>query len=286
MTSIVTALTAVAALVYTNQTLRLTEQGQYTDRSVKAVEQLGKQGPDQLYARLGGVNSLRLLMRDSPEEQLGVVKVLTAFIRSAAPRPPGGTCPGTEPAADVQGALDVLNSRDRDLIEPHGRPVIDLSGTCLRRADLSNADLRSAALTGADLSQATMRDADLSGANLRAALLRTTDLVRANLTEVYLRDADLTGVNLSDAALFKATLSDAKLDDAYLTGADLADVSLTRAYLAGANLLGADLRRSYLDEADLTGVDLRGADLTGAAHNSGTRVDGVITDENTFGTWW
>lgn len=63
---------------------------------------------------------------------------------------------------------------------------LDLRGTNLRYANLSNVDL-----SGADLRYADLRGANLSGANLSGANLRYADL----------RYADLSGVNLSNADL-------------------------------------------------------------------------------------
>jgi hypothetical protein len=60
VTSLITATTAVGALVFTGLSLNatrdqisITEQGQFTDRFSRAVDQLGQQGPDRLHGRLG-----------------------------------------------------------------------------------------------------------------------------------------------------------------------------------------------------------------------------------------
>jgi hypothetical protein len=44
-------------------------QAQYTDRYIKAVEQVGQQGPDKLQVRLGGIYAIERLTRDSPRDQ-------------------------------------------------------------------------------------------------------------------------------------------------------------------------------------------------------------------------
>ncbi|MEV4317828.1 hypothetical protein [Actinocrispum sp. NPDC049592] len=68
VTSLVTAITAVGALVFTGLSLNatrdqvaITEQGQFTDRYSKAVEQIGQQGPEHLQVRLGGLYALERL---------------------------------------------------------------------------------------------------------------------------------------------------------------------------------------------------------------------------------
>ena len=67
----------------------------------------------------------------------------------------------------------------------------------LRRANLSDADLRGADLRGANLSDADLRGANLSDANLRGANLRGANLSDADLRGANLSDANLRGANLS-----------------------------------------------------------------------------------------
>jgi hypothetical protein len=87
-TSLITALTAVGALIFTALSLNATrdqvavaEQGQYTDRYSRTIEQLGQQGEDQLQVRLGAIYALERLARDSPRDQSTIIEVLAAFIR-------------------------------------------------------------------------------------------------------------------------------------------------------------------------------------------------------------
>lgn len=47
----------------TRQTLKLTGQGQVTDRYTKAIDQ---PGPDKIDVRIGGINALQRIARDSP----------------------------------------------------------------------------------------------------------------------------------------------------------------------------------------------------------------------------
>jgi uncharacterized protein YjbI with pentapeptide repeats len=134
-------------------------------------------------------------------------------------------------------------------------------GPDLRKADLSEADVRGADLSDANLGEAILNGADLIGANLREAILRGAYLTGANLREAILRGADLSEGNLREA-----DLSEANLREAYLTGANLREAILREADLTGANLREAILRGAYLSEADfreanLSGADLREADL-------------------------
>src|SRR6266699_1165904 len=81
VTSVITAFTALAALVFTGESLNATrsqdtlaEQGQITDRYTAAVDQIGIQGADHLETRLGGVYALGRLMTGSPRDQPTIVE--------------------------------------------------------------------------------------------------------------------------------------------------------------------------------------------------------------------
>lgn len=101
---------------------------------------------------------------------------------------------------------------------------LKLENADLRRANLSEAYMRSIDLSNADVSRA-----NLSGATLRKAVLRNADLGNSNLSKANLRRADL-----SHADLHKANLSEA---------------DLTMADLTGANLEGADLNAAKYDRS-------------------------------------
>jgi len=199
LTAVITAGAAVAAVFYTGRSLDATrdqvviaqrqnevaQQGQYTDRYGKAVEQLDKAGADHLQGRLGGVYALERLARDSPRDQPTIIEVLSAFVRTTTPAPvpaqpsepeplPGsraGVCPDQPVSSDVQAAITVLSRRKT---ENDNKTPVDLSGACLRnlnlrRADLANASLSGANLIGADLRSAKLQNTDFAGANLRGA---------------------------------------------------------------------------------------------------------------------
>jgi Pentapeptide repeats (8 copies) len=248
--SLITALAAIGALVFTAQSLRatqqqiaLSEQGQLTDRFGKAIEQLGAAGPDKLDVRLGGIYALERLASDSGRDHPVIIEVLAAFVRDRAPATacPSKPVPSAHPATDVQAALTVIG---RDAAHAELTQGLDLTRTCLRGANLFRANL----------TRATFSDADLSGANL----------FEANLTEAWLPDA-----NLTKALLIRANLTNAVLGGADLTKAELGEANLTEAIVPNANLAGANFQRTnltgaYLGEANLTGANLRDANLTGA----------------------
>jgi len=272
----VTALTAVAAVLFTarsldytadatnatNAQVRLAERGQITERFGRAIDQLGQEGADKLSIRLGGIYALERVMRDSAADEPTVIEVLCAFIRTHAPRP--DPLPARIPPSppDVQAAVFVLGRRpDPDAVDNR---QLHLAGTLLSlpAADLSFADLAFANLTFANLTNVYLTHANLTSANLSGAdLTGGASLIFADLSFAHLPGANLNGAYLSDATLLEADLTDANL-----TGATLADVNL---------------RGARLTEADLTGTDLTGADLTGVFGLTSAQLAGARVDERT-----
>lgn len=260
---IATAVAAIGALIFTASSLsatrddlRITEQGQITDRFARAVEQLGEPGPDRIDVRLGGIYALERIMRDSPADQPTVVEVLAAFVRvhaartrvDTSPQPtpsvsaPASTTASSSVPVDIQAAITVLGRRDpaRDRISDR----IDLRRTLLAHGNLVDGRLDRALLSNADLSRADLSSAELSLANLT--------------------NANLTNASLHEASLDYANLTDADLRGADLSGANLSGANLSRANLSGANLLIANLAHTFLGGANLTGADLSGANLSAA----------------------
>src|SRR5262249_66071 len=104
---------------------RLSQQGQFTDRYGKAIEQLGDS--DSIEVRLGGTYALERLMRDSKDDQPTIVEMLAGYVRGRA-RAPAARNPG--PATDVQAAPTARGRRTPVDDETH----IDLEGAHLEDA--------------------------------------------------------------------------------------------------------------------------------------------------------
>jgi hypothetical protein len=136
-------------LANSREQLQITQQGQITERFIRAIDQLGHASLD---VRLGGIYALERIARDSPADRNTIGEVLTAFIRSHAPWPPRlpGQYVASAPidevpelqvrAADVQASLTVLGRGS------FGRP--EGQGD---RLDLHAVDLRHAYLNGMHL---------------------------------------------------------------------------------------------------------------------------------------
>lgn len=290
-------LAALAALLFTwmqvgqaNKELRISEQGQITNRFNAAITNLGS---DSLDVRLGGIYALERIMQDSIRDRATIVSVLTAYVRRHAPLPEKGSekqpspSPDATPATDIEAVMHVLAERP-----PAGDDelVLDLSRTDLRgltpgtgRSDFADADFRESDLSGADLSHANLAGADLDGAVLRGTDLSDASLLAAGLAGAVLSDALLTAANLTSADLESARLGGADLSGTYLNStvlekAVLQDANLTGAHLRSADLEGADLSGARLNSAELTLADLTGADLTGADLTGADLTGAILTD--------
>jgi uncharacterized protein YjbI with pentapeptide repeats len=279
------------------QTLKISEDKQTTERFSNAIEHLGHETVD---IRLGGIYALEQIAINSPKYHWIIIEILSAFIRekSTLNKPDiSGIIPVQELRVDVKACVTVICRRT---INQDESKIIDLRRVYLenieidKKANLHKADLREANLHKADLSEADLSEAILNGTNLgeanlneailykaklnkailNKAILNKAILNKAKLKEANLREAILHGANLSEATLngasliqaelHKATLCKAILDYASLDGATLSGAKLIEVHLSGATLNGAIMHETNLIRANLTGADLRGADLRGA----------------------
>ena len=190
----ITQKTTAQNLEIARETLKISQEGQVTERLTKAIDQLGAvndKGEKQLEIRLGGIYALERLARDSERDYGPIMEILTTYVRVHAPWPPK-EAPVAQtikfdrsaptPAADIQAILTVLGRRTRTFGKGEDRPL-NLVLTDLRGANLRRAHLQGANLWGARLEGAVLRDAHLEGArNLTVAQLCTVHtLYRAQL---------------------------------------------------------------------------------------------------------
>lgn len=182
------------------------------------------------------------------------------------------------------------------------RPLIDLTGADLSRADLGGGNLfleginlRQAYLDQANLASARMTGADLSGIRAWHVNMREAELSCANLADARLQFADLRAARLTDkpmhvgprgtdpverpANLHAANLEDANLEGANLTRANLTGTRLHRSNLRGASFAGAEMVGTILMEADLRPRRGKVADSKLTKYGylfDGTNLDGAI----------
>src|SRR5271157_1595376 len=105
------------------ENLKVSQEGQITDRFSKAIEQLGAvdaNGEKKLEVRLGGIYALERIANESERDHWPIMEVLCTYVRENAPRKPRESTEKNqawaEPpplAADIQAILTVLCRRDR-----------------------------------------------------------------------------------------------------------------------------------------------------------------------------
>ncbi|MGK5683122.1 pentapeptide repeat-containing protein [Actinoplanes sp. URMC 104] len=254
--SALTALAAVAALVYTAQSvgatrdqLRISEQGQITDRYSRTVEQLGSPSID---VRLGAIFALGRLMRDSRPDQPTIVQVLSTYVRMHAPRETGGKAPSpVQP--DAQAALTVLTRRDATA---DGGVLLDLSRTSLRGAVMTGGSFAGATFLGSDLTSADLSNTELSygqffGATLRYARLDGSRVATANFNRAKLESASFDKADISRSSFWLADLRGAYFAQAIAVGTDFQETTLSNTRFFEADLRRADFRRARSERTSL-----------------------------------
>ncbi len=275
----------------TSDNLRVSEEGQITDRFSRAVDQLGS---DQFTIRLGGVYALERIARDSPRDYGPVMEVLTAFARQESPV---GAAAAATPAAgapavpaDVEAVFKVIGRRTdaqiaTEMEEGHG--CLDLTrinavGVDLADANLQNtcwdgSDLRGAIISGANLADTTFNSAILQQANLDGVEAEGASFASANMFGTNLSRSDLSHANLLAANMATSLLQGTNLADANLQGANLSGATMFGATLTGTNLLNANLANAVLPDVDLSRAEnLTAEQVSAALTNAGTKLPADI----------
>lgn len=220
LAQIVAGAAFLGGLYFAAETLWVSQEGQITDRYIRAIEQLGHK--EYLAVRLGGIYALERIAKDSKSAHWTIMEVLTAYLRERAPWKEDQSLKEDQPqpklAPDIQAVLTVLGRRSRTYQEGEVQRL-HLVGVNIRRAILRGARLEGAVLSEARLEGAFLAGAHLAGAVLREAHLEGADLLRANLEEAYLVNAHLERANLTEARMEGAILKGAHLEGAILTDA-------------------------------------------------------------------
>ena len=105
----------------------------------------------------------------------------------------------------------------------------NLSGTDMRRLDLSDIDFRGSSMYRARVDAAILAHAMLSG--------KDTNLRHASFVEAQASNADFSESRLNDAKLGAATLTEASFEKAQAPNADFGKTNLDGAKLGGAGLV-------------------------------------------------
>jgi uncharacterized protein YjbI with pentapeptide repeats len=269
----------------TSDNLRVSEEGQITDRFSRAVDQLGSQ---QYTIRLGGIYALERIARDSPRDYGPVMEVLTAFARQESPVGPNAIAtPGPlapDVPADVQAVFKVIGRRSEAQIEAEveeGYGCLDLTSVNAVGADLANTNLQNTCWDRSDLRGAIVSGANLSDSYFGSANLQQANLDRVNAERAQFNSANLLNANLSQGNFTDANFLAANMTSTLLQGTDLDNASLVRANLQNAAAFGATMNGANLLDANLTGAVLTDADLSGADQLTAEQITSAVTNSGT-----
>jgi uncharacterized protein YjbI with pentapeptide repeats len=269
----------LGGLVFTFNTFRLQQEGQFTDRFTKAVTQIGD---DKLEVRLGGLYALERIAKDSPKDHWTVMEILSAYVREKAKKKEV-VVKNTESnsntnaknkidetkeipkiATDVQAALTIIGRRKTEQDSKTDKINLsetDLSGADLSKSNLSGANLRKSNLIGTNLSNSNLAQIDLTESNLTNAILNNsnlseTNLIRVNLTNSQLFRSDLNKVKLKGSILHGANLRQVKMQSVILDTVDLSEANLQFTDLRGAAIYSSDFSKTQFFLSDLRGASL------------------------------
>ena len=201
-------LAVLVGAALTVRSLRLTREGQITDRYAKAIEQLGAWANE---VQLGGIYALERIARDSERDHERVMELLLGHLRGHVRAASQGVASGPprQPANVVQAVVDVLAARkgwrERRPLELIGLDLrnVDFSGARLRGANLSGSDLSGAQLQGCDLRDTTLVSTGFRNAHLDQVKLGGADLARADMSGAWVAGANFKGVKRTDLATFE-----------------------------------------------------------------------------------
>ena len=93
------------------ETVRVAQEGQITERFTRAIEQLGHK---EMAIRLGGIYALERIAKDSEKDHGPIMEVLTAYVRERAPRQEEEETQNgaKKPPTDIQAILTVIGRRE------------------------------------------------------------------------------------------------------------------------------------------------------------------------------
>jgi hypothetical protein len=209
-------------------TLRITQEGQITDRFTNAITQLGDKN---LIICLGGIYALERIARDSQKDYWPIMEILTTYVRENAKVKPGQPAELLEdrpvPKPEIQAAITVLGRREKRYEKAN--QILDLHLTDLRGASMDGGDFSRADFTGANLDYVMGDNANFSEAVFQHGTLRRASLIQANLAGARLNHANLFECNLGLANLGRAMFINAVLTGAAFDSAKFSGTYLNRA---------------------------------------------------------
>lgn len=218
--------------------IKISEQGQITERFTRAIEQLGS---DKLFLRVGAIAALERIGHDSQDDVLTVLNLLSGFVRE------NRSAAETDyvEASTAPVPLDILESvftlsrlaRQYDSFLRKKQLRIDISGTqlsyikppentCFTHFDFANSSLVGGQFFNIECNGTRFQGADFTSADFSGGKFLDANFSSANLANARFTTADLSRVRFIEANLAKACFSHCKLDCVSFREADMAEVNL------------------------------------------------------------
>lgn len=261
--------------------LKVSKEGQITERFTRAVDQLGaidQLGKPAIEIRLGGIYALERISKESEDDYWPIMEILTAYIRKNS----SGDIAKNKKVTHI--SMDIQANESTTSEFPEARKIsLDIQAILTvigkRIHSFNNGESKRLNLGLTHLEMADLQEAHLEGADLHEAHLEVADLQEAHLQEAFFVGAHLEGAYLLKAHLEEAYLQEAHLEGAYLQEAHLEKADLQKTHLEKADLQQAHLEGASLNWAHFEGTDLREAHLEGAdlisAHVEGVKFHGA-----------
>ena len=224
------------------------QQSLLYERYQKGSEMLGSK---LLSERLSGINALRFLAKEHPEQyHVLISQLLCVFVRHPPDFDKKARLPSDPARGDVGAAMEALGDRNERQIalEKNGNYVPSLFSANLREQSLYNLNLSGMEFGYADLSGAFLAQANLARAHLQETNLAEALMPGANFSDALLLGTDLSRIRVAIGADF----SSANFSNANLTDADFSGAILTKAILTSTNLAGALFYKNGLLAEGLT----------------------------------
>ncbi len=206
------------------QRVKVTEEGQITERFTRAIDQLGavdKDGSPKIEIRLGGIYALERIANDSKADHWTVMEVLCAYIRNNSGKKEKVEANNDEfligtnktlIQEDIQSALTVIGRRKRWNEETEDQ-VLNFSNS-----DLSHAYLDGGNWEKAIFAKCNLENAMLSKANCKSSLFPLTIIKNVNFDGAHLEGAflalahDITIKQIKSAYIDENTFFEFEMD--------------------------------------------------------------------------
>ncbi|MEO1582129.1 MAG: hypothetical protein AAFR91_09775 [Pseudomonadota bacterium] len=184
--------TAVAIGLYlTYKRIKVTEDGQVTERFTKAIEHLGSKQPSIC---IGGIYALERIAKDSPKDHWMVMEILSSYIRENSSLETNN--PNTS-QGDFFDPLSNPSSYSKNKIEASIQSALSV---ILRRNTKndqrgSQIDLRNCFLSGCTISNASMDNLIIEGSHMTNSVIENTTFENISLTNVKFNNSNINNVN-------------------------------------------------------------------------------------------